>query len=177
MVNTAIKKTALALALAGAAFGANATTTVLGAASPGAPLAFSGYAPVGSFVDDFLFSLPANGGSGYSVVNFPLSIPGATFNTLFSTLTLYSDPDGLGFNGDESVLNVVTGTNANSLSMTLGGNAGGSYILSVGGATNGSAGGIYSGAISVTAVPEPATWATMATGVILLGFGLRRMRG
>jgi len=52
-------------------------------------------------------------------------------------------------------------------------------ILTVTGIGNGSLGGLYSGAISVsnvTPIPEPATWGMMTTGAILLGFGLRRKR-
>ncbi|MBI1398366.1 MAG: PEP-CTERM sorting domain-containing protein [Betaproteobacteria bacterium] len=170
-------KAVLAVALAGALSGAHAAApTALGSVSAGTPLPFSGWADVGSFIQDFTFTLPANGGSGYSVVNFPLSIPGASFNTLFSTLALFSDPDGTPWNGDESLL-TSKNSNGGPISMSWGPSAGGSMILQVSGATNGTAGGIFSGAISVSPVPEPATWATMATGAILLGFGLRKKRG
>jgi hypothetical protein len=48
--------------------------------------------------------------------------------------------------------------------------------LTVNGISNGTLGGIYSGAISVTPIPEPGTWAMFATGGMLLGFALRRSR-
>ena len=48
--------------------------------------------------------------------------------------------------------------------------------LSVVGLANGTLGGIYNGAISVSAVPEPGTWGMLATRGLLLGFALRRNR-
>ena len=70
--------------LVGAAVGANATTTSLGLVTAGlAPTSFGGFAPIGDFIDNFTFTLPANGGSGYSVANFAPSGLGGTFNTIF----------------------------------------------------------------------------------------------
>jgi len=178
MIKSALNKALCALALAGACAAANATTTDLGSLSTGAPTPFSGTVLAqGVFLDVFTFSLPANGGSGYSVVNFPLDIPGVVnFNTVFSTLTLVSNADGILFNGDDTPVSTVSGP-AGALSLTFRPTSGGQMYLSVDGITNGDTGGLYSGAISVSAIPEPSPWAMLMVGVALVGFSsLRRMR-
>jgi hypothetical protein len=139
--------------------------------------------PAGVFNDLFTFILPANGGSGYSVLNFPLSFPGGSFNTVLSTLSLVSDPDGIPFSPDDDLLaSAVTppSGSGDSLSLTWGPTAGGSMYLNVTGITNGATGGIYSGAISVSSVssvspvPEPEVWAMTLIGLGLVGFRLRK---
>ncbi len=170
---------AAAFALAGMSAGANAATTALGPLSAGAPVPFSGTViPGGPFLDIFTFTLPANGGSGYSVIDFPLSIPGVgTLGTVFSSLMLVSNADGIVGSADDTVVQSQTSIGGSpSLSFTWGPSAGGPMYLSVSGITNGSLGGIYNGAISVSAVPEPGTWGMLATGSVLLGFALRRNR-
>ena len=49
------------------------------------------------------------------------------------------------------------------------------YVITIDG-TGGSATSIYSGDLSTTAVPEPATWAMMLAGFGLIGFAMRRQR-
>ena len=169
-----MSKTARLLAMATFALGfpiaANATTTNLGAITVGTPTAFNGtVAPAGPFIDTFTFSLPANGGSGYSVLNFPLSIPGVgSFNTVFSSMSLVSNPDGIPFNGDDTLLTTVTGSGG-KLSFNWGSTAGGNMYLTVMGLANGTLGGLYSGAISVSPVPEPHEWAMMIAGLGFIG--------
>ena len=153
------------------------TTTDLGPIGIGAPIPFSGsLVPAGVFLDVFTFTLPANGGSGYSVINFPLTIPQGTFNTVFSTMTLVSNPDGIPFNTDDVLVNSAVSAGANALSLTWGPSAGGPMYLTVGGITNGTLGGLYNGAICVAAVPvpEPRTWAMLGIGVGMIGFAIRR---
>ena len=53
-------------------------------------------------------------------------------------------------------------------------NGGGGGDATVMGVANGTSGGIYTGAISVTAVPEPETYAMMLAGLAALGFLARR---
>jgi hypothetical protein len=167
-----------AFLLAGAAGSAQAATVDLGAVEIGTPLAFSGFAPIGPFVDTFTFSLPANGGSGYSVVNFPLSIPNVgTFNAIFSSITLFSNPDGLLFNEDDTFLATASsgGPGVESLSLNFAGTGGGNMYLMVNGVSNGTIGGLYSGAISAAPVPlPPAVWMLGSALVGLATVGRRK---
>lgn len=179
MFRSKMKSGVLASLVLGAACSPSvAATTDLGTLSAGAT-AFSGIVSANSFVDLFTFVLPANGGTGSGVVNFPVSGAFGSFNTVFSSLALLSNPDGVVLNGDEVTLAAVTAAGASSLNLNWEAPAGGAMILSVTGIGTGSLGGLYSGAISVSNVapiPEPATWGMMTTGAILLGFGLRRKR-
>lgn len=172
-----LKKSSLAVAAALAlvfAGGAQAATTNLGAATPGAPLAFGGFAPVGPFTDIFTFSLPANGGSGYSVTNFEL-LPGL-FNVALTTMSLFSNPDGILFNADDTFLASSAAPGGNALALTWGASGAGDYYLNVTGISNGTQGGIYNGAISVSVVPEPATVLTLLAGLGVIGFVALRRR-
>jgi hypothetical protein len=166
------KKAAIATMLSGVVFAASATNTVLGAATVGVPLSFGGYADGGSFLDNFLFSLPANGGSGYTVSNFTF-LP-TQFNTVFSGMSLVSSPDGVVGGGDDVLISsVMSASGTGSFSMPVGSKPAGNYYLSVFGITNGIQGGIYNGAISVSAVmtpvPEPESYAMLLAGLGMMG--------
>lgn len=179
MIDNFMKRTIVVAILAGLSAGVNAADKNLGTVVFDVPTVFNGsMAPAGSFNDMFSFILPANGGSGYSVLNFPVDIPGVgSFNTLLSTMTLISNPDGILNNGDETVLAsaVFGGQNtSDSLSLTWGPTAGGHMDLNITGITNGSLGGLYTGAISVSAVPEPETYAMLLAGLGLMGAVVRR---
>lgn len=151
----------------------------LGLLAPGiVPHPFSGTTEIGPFTDVFTFELPANGGTGYSVLDFPTSvtIPNVgtfTFQNVFSSMLLVSNPDGILYNGDDTTLASTLVSNASSMSLTWGPTPGGKMYLVVNGIGSGTAGGIYSGAISVSPVPEAETWAMMLVGAGLVGFRLR----
>jgi PEP-CTERM motif len=163
-----------AAVLIGSSVAVNAAVTDLGAVSPTVPKTFFGIvSSQGTFNDLFSFTLPTNSGSGYSVVNVP--IPG--YGSIFSYAALYSNPDGVltGFNGDEgSPLQISLSTAANTLSFSYGPSSAGSYWLAVSGIASGSAGAAYAGSISVTAVPEPETYAMLLAGLGLMGAIARR---
>jgi len=176
------KQLLMSMAVLGASFSAHAfvpdSVTAVPSVGVGAPAPFSGshLGPVGTgFWDIFTFTLPVNGGSGYSVIDFPLTFPGfGTLSTTFSSMSLWSNPDGVVLNGDEEMKGSVSGVGP--LSLTFGPSAGGNMYLSIMGFTAGSAGGAYNGAISVSAVPEAETWAMMAMGLGLVGLQLRRRK-
>ncbi|MBL8378897.1 MAG: FxDxF family PEP-CTERM protein [Burkholderiales bacterium] len=169
-----LKRSAVALAVAGACSGAGATTTDLGAITFGAT-AFNGSASPGLFTDVFKFLAPANGGSAYSVVDFPLTIPFGTFGTSFSSLKLWSNPNGTV--GDFDDVQVATGTGGgSSMNLSFGPSVGGNYYLEVKGTATGSLGGLYSGAISLSPIPEPGTYGLFLAGLGLIGTIVTRRR-
>jgi len=171
---SALKSVAIAAAFVGVSLSASAATTNLGAVSASVPTSFGGFAS-GSFSDIFTFSLPANSGSGYSVVNFPLTIPSGTFNVLLTGLGLFSNPDGIVGNTDDSYVTAASG-NSNALSFSFANTPAGNYYLQVFGVTTGSLGGIYTGAISITPVPEPETFAMLLAGLGVMGAIARRRK-
>lgn len=165
---------AAALALV-ASIGAHATTTNLVPAIVGSPLSFGGFATPGLFNDVFTFTMPTNGGSGYSVTNFTL-LPGQ-FNTALSALSLVSNANGILNDFDDTTLTTSFTPGGNSLSMAWLAVPAGNYYITVTGTANGAQGGIYNGAISVSPVPEPETLAMMLAGLGAVGFiAMRRRR-
>lgn len=68
-------------------------------------------------------------------------------------------------------------TGGSLLPLTYGSSLAGSNDLSVSGVTNIALGGIYTGAISAAAVPEPQTYAMFAAGLAAIGFLVSRRRG
>ena len=161
--------TALLVAAAGTA---GATNLIVGVVSAGAPASFGGFAPAGSFVDIFVFSLPATSSTGYSVINFAPTGFSGSLNTAFSSLTLISDPDGVLASADDTVISHSNGINANTLSFTASSLPAGNYYLQVTGFASGTFGGLYTGAVGAsvaTPVPEPESYAMLLAGLGLIG--------
>ncbi len=173
----ALKKLVVALSVFGACASAGATSTDLGPLTQGAtPFSGTVLTP-GPFGDTFSFILPSNGGSSYGVVNFPFTFLGSTFNTSFTSITLYKDIDSTPF--DDGALEVLVGNTTSagsSLSLNVGPLVTGNYYLVVQGVANGTGGGLYSGAISVSPVPEPETYGLFLAGLGLLGTIMTRRR-
>lgn len=171
-----LKRSAVALAFAGACSGAGASTTHLGPITFGAT-AFNGTVlGAGFFNDVFTFVAPANGGSAYSVVNFPLNLgPAGTFNTVFTSLTLMSNPNGILFDFDDTLLASGVGSGS-TVNMSFSASSGGNYYLAVNGLANGTSGGLYSGAISISPIPEPGAYGLFLAGLGLIGTMVTRRR-
>jgi hypothetical protein len=175
MMNSFFKRTAIVMVLAGIS-SAHATVSNLGNVNAATPTSFNGSVlQAGAFNDIFSFILPANGGSGYDIHNFPVSIQGTgNFNTLLSSVSLYSNADGILFNSDDTYLQSFLVPGGNTTSFTWGPSLGGNMYLSVSGIANGSLGGLYNGAISVSPVPEPETFAMLLAGLGMIGAMVRR---
>jgi len=129
-----------------------------------------------TFSDFIMFELPSNGGSAYSVVDFP--IPALGVGLTFASLALFSagadgQVGGSGANADTLIKQV--GGNAGSLSFNVGIQPPGKMYMFVSGFTTGTNGGLYNGSVAVfpVPVPEPETWAMMLIGAGLVGFRLR----
>ena len=167
-----VSKVAAACALLwGTAFHAQAATYDLGTVSTGAPLSFNAaVTSVGPFSDIFTFTLPASLGTGFSLLNCPV---GGLFNTMLTSASLFRNTDGALFNSDDTMVRSGSVTPA-GISFTNGASAAGTYYLNVTGIATGSQGGLYNGAISVAAVPEPETYAMLLAGLGVMGFIARR---
>jgi hypothetical protein len=174
-----MKQLACAIALSGACVTANAEIKDLGTLSVGAT-PFAGFIlggpPPVSFGDFFTFVLPPNGGSAYTVVNFP--IPPLNLDLMFTSLSVFSMGGDAAIGGGDDVLmdsdSGVPGSGATQLSVNIGAQGvSQNMYLAIAGFTTGSAGGAYNGAISISPVPEPEVWAMMLVGVGLVGFRLR----
>jgi hypothetical protein len=182
MINLTLKRAVAIAMLAGASVGANATTTDLGMISTSTATTFSGVVLGNtntSINDIFTFTLEQpNISSGYSVVNVPLNFSGGSYNSVLSTISLVSEgADGKIGGGDDVVLKSTvlpsTGNTSDHLSLTWDSPLTGPAYINVTGVTDGSLGGVYSGAIAA-AVPEPETYAMLLAGLGLMGAVVRR---
>jgi hypothetical protein len=182
MINLTLKRAVAVAILAGASVGANATTTDLGMVSNSKATTFSGVVLGNtntSINDIFTFTLEQpNASSGYSVVNVPLTFGGGSYNSVLSTISLVSEgADGKIGGGDDVVLKSTVlpsaGNTSDHLSLTWNSPLTGPAYINVTGVTDGSLGGVYSGAIAA-AVPEPETYAMLLAGLGLMGALVRR---
>jgi hypothetical protein len=77
---------------------------------------------------------------------------------------------------DSTTLTTLTGTGSWQTWTTSFVGTGSPTTLTISEVIGGNSGGIVLDNISVTAVPEPATWAMLITGFGMVGYGLRRRR-
>jgi len=173
-----LRKLAAGLMLTGACAVAHAaiSPSPLGGLPVGTTLFNGSVIGAGSFSDIVSFTLPGNGGSTYSALNNPFTFMGSSFSTLFSGLTLKSNPNGIVGDGDDLVVG-STSLAGTSISLNVGPTAAGNYFLVVSGSVpSGFAGGIYSGGITVSPIPEPETYGLFLAGLGLLGTIMSRRR-
>ena len=175
-IKSLVKQAIAATTISATAICAQATVTDIGAVVPGIPTTFVGStlgAPTTGFLDFFAFSLPSNSGSGYGVINLPIS--GLGVDSSLTRAGLLNNPDGntSGLNGDEGVALIIKASAGNAVNFTFGPTPSGNYWLVVQGFTTGTTGGAYAGSISVTApvtpVPEPESYAMLLAGLGVMG--------
>jgi hypothetical protein len=182
------KKAVAVAVLTGAAAGANAGIQDLGAISIGTPTTFfAQFEPTtGLLTETLLFTLPKNGGSGYDLLDIPLSFgPAGNLQTVFTGMFLtYAGADGMIGGGDDLFIKSSVTPSTSHLTMqvspldttfsTLA--AGGHFYLDVVARGTGTLGGLVAGSVSVTAppIPEPESYAMFLAGLGIMGAIIRR---
>lgn len=149
---------ALTLAAAGSAFAAT-DLGPLGAA----PATFQRYhSPASSFIDYYTFSI---------VHPYDVNVFGSTFELDFFNLLnvnlASASLTGGGLSGALTDTNLNDGLSFTSLSA-------GAYTLALAGSVTGFFGGVYAGEIHAAPVPEPEHYAMMLTGLLMVGWSVRR---
>lgn len=118
----------------------------------------------GSFIDTITFVVPDGSlGVAANILPVPDTTDGVGFSGHISALTyaIWQDNTSLG--------SYAGGLNVSHTTLTAG-----SYTLTVSGNADGNFGGTYGLNMSVTPVPEPATYGMLLVGLGLLGFATKR---
>lgn len=157
-----LKSVVLALSLAAISFSASAKDYAAVEVTPG-QFTFENTAPDASFEDWVSFNVGASG-------DFLSTISGTSSNNFsFSAFDLYDSSKTLVKTGSFNNINGTASIGFLDNPATTG-----TYYLFVAGST---VGGTYNGNISISAVPEPETYAMLLSGLGLMGFAARRKRG
>jgi hypothetical protein len=157
-----VKHLAVSVMLLGASLGAQAAEYNLGSLNAGLTLFGPNSVIGGSFIDKINFTLTSesNDSFGVGAINFTL---GGTPILDISNLSMSL------FNSSDVLQNTGLDFTVNSM-------AAGNYYLQVSGNVNGIAGGLYTGGINVTPVPEPDALSLFMSGLAMLGFMAFRRR-
>jgi len=163
------KKLVLALSFVACAVSANATTTTsLGTLPSNTPVVFSSVVqPAGPFIDMYSFTTTKKSDLSVSIINTKVPV---LFDTMFMAGGLFSNPDGILFNSDDSLLDGEVNI-GNKLDFSVKNANAGSYYFGLFGITTGMLGGIYSGAVvssPVSPVPEASSAAMMLAGLFAM---------
>lgn len=153
----------------------------------------------GGFLDRYIFAPTFLGvGSGSAVTNFnaalAFGLPGLRIDAYALTVDVanaltdaFSTTSQASYNNDVNTvatyllsapsvytqLGVPSGLDRQLTTVPL--NPANFYVISIDG-TSASSQAVYSGNLTATSVPEPATWALMLAGFGLVGFAMRRQR-
>lgn len=160
-------KLAILAAASALSFGAHATTTDWGTHDPLEVAA--AITSIGAFDDSYLFNLASD-------VNI---FSTAVSNNLTSVLgieggmvSLFREAGAM----DVAIGNFAFDNTTGSISYAFGAISAGDYYYAVTGTGTGSLGGFYTLSSTVSAVPEPQTYALLLGGLGAIGFMMRRRR-
>ncbi len=177
-IKSTIKQVAVAAAIASVCAASSAAVKDLGVLAVGTTNFNNTTFPTfgSTFSDVLLFALPSNGGSSYGVIDAPLDlsaiVPGLVFGSIFSFVSV-SGPgnDGLLLTADDVLLaGGIVNPAAPSFKFDMSSNTGGGFYLFITGvAPIGTVGSLYSGSITVAAVPEPESYAMLLAGLGVMG--------
>jgi hypothetical protein len=157
------KRIAAATIMLCAVGGASATTWDIGLV----PTTDEGFGTTrtvfGTFSDEATFSIPTGTlGLSANVLEVVGAKSGYTFNIVGLTYSIWKD-------GGKISTDFSGGLTPNYASLTAG-----DYELHISGTATGAFGGLYGVNLTVTPVPEPATYGMMVVGLGLLGLAKRR---
>jgi hypothetical protein len=125
--------------------------------------------PVGAFEDTYLFSLA----SAHTAISTTVSNNlGTVLGLTDGSVALFKENGAVDIAIGDYAFDDVSG----SVSYDFGALSAGSYYYAVTGMGTGSLGGFYTISSSVTAVPEPETYAMMMAGLGVMGLLLKRSR-
>lgn len=147
----------------------------------------------GALADDLTWDIgavPAAPDSYYTVVTHEFGsfidtisfiVPDGSLGVAANVLPVPDTTDGIGFSGHISSLTYAIWQGTTNLGSYAGGMdvsrttlTAGSYTLTIAGNADGNFGGSYGLNMSVTPVPEPATYGMLLVGLGLLGFATKR---
>ena len=157
----------------------------------GAPAGTLGTSPqVGSysFQDSYVFTIAQGASGDVLTASLQLQFPGAPTPTLdlsnlqfrlYQVVSSSTPPVAVGVPAGSTVVTSWMGLaspGTATISATFGNIGAGTYILDVAGLPSGSSGGMYGGAVQLTATPLPAAAWLLMSGAGLFGFATRRPR-
>jgi hypothetical protein len=139
-----------------------------------------------SFQDSYVFTIAQGASGDVLTASLQLQFPGAPTPTLdlsnlqfrlYQVVSSSTTPVAVVLPAGSTVVTSWMGfanPGTATISATFGNINAGTYILDIAGLPSGSSGGMYGGAVQLTATPLPAAAWLLLSGAGLLGFGVRR---
>ncbi len=177
-MKNSFKLNLVAAAVLMASGGVNAAPTVNGTWGSHDPFEFGFFATAGNVSFDHIYTFTLDLPGPYQAITTAVtndSSPSNVFDISNGTLSLFADNGDLDYTNDTLVGSSFSFDNT-SVTGVFSPLAAGNYFYEVTGNVTGSVGGSYTLSSTVSAVPEPETYAMLLAGLGLVGFSARRRR-